>query len=138
MAYIMTALDSRLNTHETLCRSRLTSIRVSAAERISINTYNQMMNVLPYRGWESRTLALAQDGIKYANLGFMSDADIMAMCFLILMQAAKSAQEDLKSIMNDVNDTNDKKEKLRALADKVREKSTTSPYLPWPPLISLV
>lgn len=36
---------------------------------------------------------------RYPNLGSMGDADIMAMAFIVLMEAAKSAQEDLKAIM---------------------------------------
>jgi hypothetical protein len=35
----------------------------------------------------------------YAILGSMNGQDIEAIAFLMLMQAAKSAQEDLKSIM---------------------------------------
>ncbi len=65
----------------------------------------------------------------------MPAGDIEAMAFLVLMQAAKSAQEDLKAIMDAVKDINNAKEKLRGLLQKLKEKSTTSPYMPWPPTI---
>lgn len=40
-------------------------------------------------------------------LGGMSDGDIMALAFLVLMQAAKSAHDDLKSIMEEVKQANE-------------------------------
>lgn len=46
-------------------------------------------------------------------LGNMNGMDIEALCFLVLMQAAKSAQEDLKSIMAHVKSINNQKSKLR-------------------------
>lgn len=42
------------------------------------------------------------------------DGDIEAVAFLVLMQASKSAQEDLKAIMEQVKDINEAKRKLRA------------------------
>ena len=135
---ILTALDLRLNTHEALCRSRLDPIRVSAADRIFTNIYRQLMTaVSPSRGWEGPTLTVLQDGVRWANLGAMNGPDIEAMCFLILMQAAKFAQEDLRNIMDQMSDTNEKKAKMRALAEKMQLKATTSPYMPWPPTITM-
>jgi hypothetical protein len=58
----------------------------------------------------------------WAVLGSMNGADIEAMAFLVLMQAAKSAQEDLKAIMDPVKATNEAKEKLRGLLQKLKEK----------------
>jgi Asp-tRNA(Asn)/Glu-tRNA(Gln) amidotransferase C subunit len=51
---------------------------------------------------------------QYAVLGNISNADIEALCFLVLMQAAKSAQEDLKSIMAKVKAINNAKTEQRA------------------------
>ncbi len=48
-----------------------------------------------------------------ATLGNLGGGDIEALAFLVLMQAAKSAQEDLKSIMAHVKDINKQKEDLR-------------------------
>ena len=42
----------------------------------------------------------------YGFLGSMNDADIEALAFLVLMQASKSAQEDLKAIMARVKSIN--------------------------------
>ena len=52
----------------------------------------------------------------YAILGSMPDGDIEALAFLVLMQAAKSAQEDLKSIMANVKALNNAKARKRELA----------------------
>lgn len=50
----------------------------------------------------------------YGVLGSMNGQDIEAIAFLVLMQASKSAQEDLKAIMAHVKAINDQKEKLRS------------------------
>ena len=46
-------------------------------------------------------------------LGQISELDIIAMIFAILLEAAKSAQDDLKSIMAGVNSINDAKATAR-------------------------
>lgn len=48
------------------------------------------------------------------------DQDIEAIAFLVLMQAAQSAREDLKAIMEHVKAINASKEKLRRLFDKTQ------------------
>lgn len=50
----------------------------------------------------------------YGIIGGMQGQDIEAIAFLVLMQASKSAQEDLKAIMAQVKAINDQKEKLRS------------------------
>lgn len=50
-----------------------------------------------------------------AARGPLIDADVEAVIFLVLMQAAKDAQEDLKAIMAHVKAINDAKAKQRAL-----------------------
>ena len=49
----------------------------------------------------------------YAVLGNMNGADIEALCFLVLMEASKSAQEDLKAIMSGVKSVNESKSRSR-------------------------
>lgn len=49
----------------------------------------------------------------YPNLGSMADGDIMALAFIVMMEAAKSAQEDLKSVMDGVKTINKQKQSLR-------------------------
>ena len=51
----------------------------------------------------------------WAVLGSMNGQDIEAIAFLVLMQAAKSAQEDLKAIMAAVKAVNSAKANLREL-----------------------
>ncbi|MGZ8369446.1 MAG: hypothetical protein ACXWVH_00140 [Caulobacteraceae bacterium] len=50
---------------------------------------------------------------RWAVLGSMNNADIEALCFLVLMQAAKSAREDLKAIMAEVKAINQAKAEQR-------------------------
>jgi len=60
-------------------------------------------------------------------LGNMNNNDIEALAFLVLMQAAKSAQEDLKSIMATVKATNAEKEKQREKMNNLnKEKLATA------------
>lgn len=40
--------------------------------------------------------------IAQPNLGAMADGDIMALAFIVMMEAAKSAREDLKAMMEGV------------------------------------
>jgi hypothetical protein len=60
---------------------------------------------------------------QYAALGSMNNADIEALAFLVLMQAAKSAQEDLKSIMAHVKSINNQKSKLRDALSMLNDKN---------------
>jgi Arc/MetJ-type ribon-helix-helix transcriptional regulator len=55
----------------------------------------------------------------FAVLGDLNGADIEAVAFLVLMEAAKSAQEDLKAIMAEVKAMTRAKTKLRDLINKV-------------------
>lgn len=61
----------------------------------------------------------------YGNLGGMNGQDIEALAFLVLMQAAKSAQEDLKAIMAKVKSINDQKAKMRAALANLENKNAT-------------
>lgn len=56
----------------------------------------------------------------YGVLGNMNGQDIEAIAFLVLMQAAKSAQEDLKAIMGQVKSINEQKQKLRSASDLLK------------------
>lgn len=53
-------------------------------------------------------------------LGDMNSADIEAVAFLVLMEAAKSAREDLKSIMDKVKEINEAKTRLRKSREALR------------------
>lgn len=60
------------------------------------------------------------------NLGSLADGDIMAMAFIVMMEAAKSAREDLKSIMDEVKNINAAKEKLRSFMSQLKGGSDSS------------
>lgn len=57
----------------------------------------------------------------YGQLNKMQGTDIDALAFLVLMQAAKSAQEDVKAVMASVKAVNATKEKMRETKE-AREK----------------
>ena len=69
---------------------------------------------LKYRGSElTEEKAKAEATTAKAGIAGLGNSDIEAMAFLVLMQAAKSAQDDLKGIMAEVKATNDAKAKQR-------------------------
>jgi len=57
----------------------------------------------------------------YTNLGSLGDGDIMAIAFIVMMEATKSAQEDLKAIMDGVKLINKQKDGLRKEQDTVNK-----------------
>ncbi|MBI3140010.1 MAG: hypothetical protein HYZ15_15645 [Sphingobacteriales bacterium] len=62
----------------------------------------------------------------YGALGNMNSQDIEAIAFLVLMQASKSAQEDLKAIMANVKSVNEQKAKLRNAMNKINSSRSIS------------
>lgn len=62
----------------------------------------------------------------YGVLGAMNGQDIEALAFLVLMQASKSAQEDLKAIMAKVKSINNQKAKQRELLSGMQKENTMS------------
>ena len=64
--------------------------------------------------------ALTLAAASHANLGSMADTDVTAMAFLVMMDAAKSAREDLKAIMDGVKSINEQKQELRGHAQLLR------------------
>lgn len=62
----------------------------------------------------------------WAVLGSLNNADIEALCFLVLMQASKSAQEDLKAIMAKVKSINEQKAKQRQLLSAMQKEKAMS------------
>ena len=138
-----TYLDAGLLAYETICKRRL-GTRAATCDRVAAANFTKIVNALEGTGWEARTLSVVRSAViearlvtttNWAVLGSMNGADVEAIAFLVLMQAAKSAQEDLKSIMADVKEINEAKAKLRGLLQKLQEKSTTGAYMPWPPTI---
>ena len=69
---------------------------------------------------------LSPDDVKnkaqaYGVLGSLNGMDIEAIAFLVLMQASKSAQEDLKAIMAQVKALHEQKAKQRELLSKMQQ-----------------
>ncbi|GEM_PF-6819608 len=59
-------------------------------------------------------LAVAEVRGSVQGLGNLSNEDIEALAFLVMMQAAKDAQSDLKNLMDGVKKTNQQKQGQRA------------------------
>ncbi|HMU47295.1 MAG TPA: hypothetical protein PKC72_13065 [Chitinophagaceae bacterium] len=68
--------------------------------------------------------AVMRKAKEYTRLGKMNGGDIEALAFLVLMQASKSAQEDLKAIMAKVKSINEQKAKLRSAQATLKDKNT--------------
>lgn len=56
----------------------------------------------------------------FKELGSLANSDIEAMVFIVMMQAARDAEEDLKEIMDEMKARNAAKKKLRELLKKVK------------------
>jgi len=65
-----------------------------------------------------------------ATIGDMSGLDIEAIAFLVLMQAAKSAQEDLKAVMAQVKAINNTKQQQRKLMQDAQRLASSVPHRP--------
>ena len=76
-----------------------------------------MFNPAPANGGQSGS------STTYPNLGSLGDGDVMAICFIVMMEAAKSAQDDLKSIMDGVKQINKEKDGLRKSQDTINKLS---------------
>lgn len=101
--------------------------------------YNKMMGAINPRHvkWvkstaaETNTKGLSPDSVlararAYGVLGSMNGQDIEAVAFLVLMQASKSAQEDLKAIMAKVKSINSQKAKQRELLSSLQQQKSMS------------
>jgi putative addiction module CopG family antidote len=62
---------------------------------------------------------IAPSRVQYDELGGMADSDIMALAFIVMMEAAKSAREDLKAIMDGVKAINNAKQAWREVISQV-------------------
>ncbi len=99
---------------------------INASHIRSINAFGLKMHIRNLPDSEAHKMAR-----EYVRLVKLSNNDIEAMTFFILMQASKSAQEDLKAIMNSVKAINKQKQELRDMQSILKEKqqSVTSVQL---------
>lgn len=126
--------DPRLEAHMGTLRGRLSPTSVGLAQQIASSLdwralgspQDPQWTPLLFRHVSARVARGAP------SVGSGSDADIEALVFLVLMQAAKSAQEDLKAIMNGVKAINAAKAKLRELLLLMAAKSQGR-AVEWPP-----
>ncbi|MBK6827749.1 MAG: hypothetical protein IPG86_13180 [Chitinophagaceae bacterium] len=89
-------------------------------------------------GWIKRTAAdtnynnlnqqvLGRKAKAYAGIySITGEADIQALVFLVLMQASKSANEDIRAIMEKVKSDNEKKKKLREAQEIIKNNQQIS------------
>lgn len=75
-----------------------------------------------YKGKEvTQEQAIADVKQSYNVLGNLNNADIEAIAFLVMMQSAKSAQEDLKSLMGEVKKINEAKAGQRQKTSELKQ-----------------
>ena len=111
------AQDPRLEAHLTTLRGRLSPTAIALAQRTARSLDWRALGSPQDPQWTSRLFghvrARLAPGVRI--VGVQSDADIEALAFLVLMEAAKSTREDLKAIMDGVKSINEAKEKMRDL-----------------------
>lgn len=79
---------------------------------------------LKYKGKEvTEEQAVSDVKQSYNVLGNLNNADIEAIAFLVMMQSAKSAQEDLKSMMDEVKKINEAKASQRQQVTALKQSS---------------
>ncbi|MFN8565822.1 MAG: hypothetical protein U0703_30250, partial [Anaerolineae bacterium] len=66
-------------------------------------------------------IGLSAAETEYKNLGSLGDSDIMAIAFVVMMEAAKSAREDLKAIMEEMKAARQTKERLREAQQRLKD-----------------
>lgn len=69
---------------------------------------------------QARLADIQQEAAVWTNMGSGGDGDIMASAFIVMMEAAQSAREDLKAIMDQMKAMNTAKRALREVIGKVR------------------
>jgi hypothetical protein len=67
---------------------------------------------------------------RWATPGRLSDADVEALAFLVLVQATRSAQEDLKAVMGRVKAIDDSKAQMREALNRLQQDADRTHHLP--------
>jgi hypothetical protein len=94
---------------------------VQHCKRVATLLKGRLPQMLRSAGWQQ----LLHQEISH-GIGPPTDADIDALVFLVLMEAAKSAQDDLKAIMDGVKAINKQKEGWRNQMNEVNKLSASS------------
>ena len=76
----------------------------------------------------SEQMAIASVRANAAEFGNLGDGDVMAIAFIVLMEASKGAHEDLKAIIDVVKSNNEAKERARQRQTKVRTDAAISQH----------
>jgi len=101
--------------------------KLIAAARPTIKTWVSTVSAKYQNKELTEAVAINEARQASAILGSMNANDIEALAFMVLMQAAKSAQEDLKAVMASVKAINAEKAKQREKMNNLnKEKSATA------------
>jgi hypothetical protein len=74
----------------------------------------------------SLSTAKSSTGQKSASGQIPAGADVEAMAFIVLMQAANTSEQDLQNMMKEVRVTTAAKQQLRNLVDRVKREAATA------------
>jgi hypothetical protein len=97
-------------------RALLSSSAAAKIVTASVEIAPKLVDPSPKVATKVATTWVKTEWGKIAKLG---EADIMALAFIVLMEAAKSAREDLKAIMDGVKAINNAKDQLRERVDVI-------------------
>ncbi len=123
-------------------------VAVTAQEEIPANAtafYEKAISKInpKYVSWIKQTAASAnknnQDenaintmASNYGQQFGLGESDIMALAFIVMMEASKSAREDLKAIMDGVKNINKEKEDLRTVSNQTNKYSAINGSIEMP------
>lgn len=130
--------EARLLTHYNKIKNRLSPAALNTGRQIALSLSPQIENLLSRPNGERQLIREIFSQIQYKNLTDMASGDIEALVFIVLMEAAKSAREDLKAIMDGVKNTNQQKKSYREKLNELMEEAvdeSEGKFRRFPPLI---
>jgi hypothetical protein len=119
-----TRWDTRLQLQALKARERLSPEVNGMIPQIARSMNWRALGSPSSPRWPNRLLdhVKATDA-SYAVLGSLNGDDIMALAFLVVMEAAKSARGDLKDIMKGVKEINDERSATRGMLEYFGDRS---------------
>src|SRR5262245_45861897 len=132
--YDQSLLEMRLQSHSMKIRSHLSPSDISLCQQLGRSIQWRALGPPSSPSWKSQLFQEVTTKVNqhFHVLGNLARADTEALAFLVLMEVANNAREDLKGIMEDVKGINEEKKKLRELINQMMEKAEGRRVV-WPP-----
>jgi hypothetical protein len=127
-------LEMRLQAHSMKVRSHLSPSDISLCQQLGRSIQWQALGPSSSPSWKSQLFQVVTTKVNqhFHVPGNPARANIEALAFLVLMEAANNTSEDLKGIMEEVKGINEEKKKIRELLNQMMEKAEGR-RVTWPP-----